>query len=503
MRRGSRRVAVHPTQRVRPQHLPLRPSAQIPWRRLPELRRPDLLTPAPWMLLVALPLMGLAAGYSAKGALLLAGLIVGGGALLRLPRHWLPSLALGIYALVPVKYLLPDVFATASPSLFVLLVWAVRLLDQQRLSGRRLPRVNVVLAQLALVAGAWLLLSALISREADAAVGWVFSFALLVLLPFCLAGSEPLAGPLIIRVFAVLAGALSLLAALEAYVLQANPLLGDIYANARNADAFTQIWSVYRATTTLGFPLVNGAFFCVGLPLAVGLFLSTGRRRWLGIALLTAVGLAATSSRGAAVAAVAGVAATIMLHLRPRSPDPRRVAAAAIAVIALGGVAIIPFTQRASDAEGAASASYRLTVLEPGLRLVAEHPLTGLGSGAASYIKGQDPSLLEGLSRQASIPDLSFENSWLELLLGAGLPGLLLVAALLFGAVRAAGTRRPGAAGALVAWMVVAASFNYLDGHRPAHMVLGALAFAALSHPRKHAPGPPATLRPAAPERTS
>ena len=439
----------------------------------------------------ALVLVGLAVGLSPLIGVVAAVALLGLLLVLRLPVHWLPSLALALYALVPTKWVLPEVFATLSPSALVLVVWAVRVLDRHRVAKAVHVRRSGLVMQLAVVAGVWLLLSAVTSSERGASVGWVLSFGLVVLLPAALGWLDPRAGHLVIRVLAALGGALGTFACIETWVLQANPLLAGVYATGRSGDAFTQIWGVYRATTTLGHPLLNGAFFAVALPVAAGLFLASRQRRWLFASVATAGGLAATSARGAAVAAVAGAAVTMLLHLRARGTAARPLAASLLALVALALVALVPFTQRATDDEGASSAAYRLRILEPGLRLAAEDPVTGLGAGSAAYIKGKDPSLLEGLSREASIPSLSFENSWLELLIGAGVPGLLLVVALLLVLAGTAGRRLPGPAGGIVAWMVVAASFNLLDGHRPAHMLLGALAFAVFGHVRQAPAHPP------------
>ncbi len=110
------------------------------------------------------------------------------------------------------------------------------------------------------------------------AVAWTAGFAVLALLPAALVPFEPAAARPIVSTWTGLAAVLGVYASLEAWVLRDNPLLGWAYRSAPAPDGFDQIWSVYRATTTMGHPLVNATFFAVALPLAVDRACATGGR---------------------------------------------------------------------------------------------------------------------------------------------------------------------------------------------------------------------------------
>ncbi len=82
-----------------------------------------------------------------------------------------------------------------------------------------------------------------------------------------------------------------------------------------------------------------------------------------------------------------------------------------------------------------------------------------------------------------------YENAWVEMVVATGAPGALLLAVLCaLAARRAARAGRAGVAGAVVAYAITAATFNLLEGHRPAHVLLGALLVAAAGPARAAVP---------------
>ena len=70
---------------------------------------------------------------------------------------------------------------------------------------------------------------------------------------------------------------------------------------------------------------------------------------------------------------------------------------------------------------------------------------------------------------------MGLENSWLELAVAIGWPGLsMVVAAITLIAVTSAG-RNAECAAALAFYVIAAAGFNLLEANMPAHIVLGML----------------------------
>jgi hypothetical protein len=428
--------------------------------------------------------LGVLTGLRPALAVLVFTAALGVAVLAVLPRHWLPSVALVAFALLPVKWLpVPDLLSTVTPSALVLAVWAVRLLAEERLVLTALGRSRRPRVALAVVAGLWLVVTTVTSASPAVSLGWALSFTMLVLVPSVFAVFEPRAGMILLRSVAALTAVLGLAAAVETWVLQANPLLQRFYAAAGPADSFTQIWSVYRATTTLGHPLVNGAFFTTTTCLALGGFLLSRRAPWLAAVALGAAGVVASGSRGAALGLALGVLVTAVLEVRARPDD--RVARALLAGPLLAGAAMALLLQhRASTADGPDSLAYRLKVLTPGIDVASRNPLLGTGPGTAGYLKSEQSPLVSSRSGFDPIPELSFENSWLELLIGIAVPGVvLLITLVLLVGWQARLAQRSGVAGAVVAWTVTAGTFNLVEGHRPALMLFGALVVAAVSAP--------------------
>jgi O-antigen ligase len=367
--------------------------------------------------------------------------------------------------------------ATVTPSAFVLLVLAVR----RAIAPIPTLRTTIPVAAWVLVGfTTWLAVSAWLSAHRPVTVGWFLSFCTLVVLPALLAMSDPDARRIVQGTWILLAAVLGAYALVETFLLQANPLYDRFYSAA--GGGIEQVWSVYRATTSLGHPLHNGVFFAVAVPLALGRVLATRSRAAVLATMLAMGGLVSSASRGALVAALLG-AVLLLVHparqLLGRRPGGvvRLVGLSAVAVVLTVGVAYVAL--RSQSVEAGQSLAFRSTEVPVAVQAVERSPLLGVGPGAASL---SHQSVLEGGGAGA------FESFWLELVVGAGVPGLLLGIAVLATALAAAlRGGAPDVAAALVSYVAAVSAFNALEGGRPELLELGllmALAFSALSRRR-------------------
>lgn len=413
-------------------------------------------------------LLAIDSEWSAPSLLLLAYVLVA----LLLPVHYVPPLMLAVFVLLPVRYFdIPGPLAALGPNVFVALILLLRLAPTLQRSSRE----QRVLAALVAAASAWLLLASLRSVVPSTSFTWTVSFVVLAL-GVALAVSRMPASIEPIRVaWLVLAALVAGLAIVEVVVLRNNPIYGDVYALNPNGRPLEQVWSVYRATTTLGHPLVNGLFLACGVVLAAQQVLL--RPGLLGGVLLALIltGLLLTASRGPLAAAVIGVALLIAVGSRPmdrlRQLSTARLALLAlVGVLALGAASTVVTESGRDSLEARESLTYRQDVVPVALGLARARPLTGFGPGTAGVVSaaalGYRPGEFGG----------AIENSWLELLVAIGVPGAFLVLALLADALRRAITTGAGVVlGLLATFAVAAAGFNWLEASRGGHLLLGLL----------------------------
>lgn len=425
--------------------------------------------------------LGLGVALVATPLLVAAGLAVVGTLLLAADRRLLWVSALVLFAALPLAYLpVPAGVLTVSPPVLLMLALGLRtVLD--RAEGRVVLSWSVLLT---VAFGAWLVVAVVASDDRLVSMGWFVSYGCLVVLPALLAAADSRVRDALRRTWVVLGALLGTYAMLETFVLQANPLLDPIYSSGMR-DPLVQQWSVYRATTTLGHPVNNGAFFAIAVPLALGAAMS--HRSWLAAvaAAAAAGGVVASGSRAAFGAMLLGAAVVVLLPpsrqgTRSRAGTAGRAAGALAIVVALiAGTAYL--ATRGASGEGASSARFRLTQIPIALDKVREAPVLGTGPGTASL---SEQSLLARIGGAGA-----FESYWLELVVGAGVPGLLLGGAVvLAAAVVALRTGAPDVVGALVAWTVTATFLNALEGGRPNQLVLGvvlAMAFAGSACARR------------------
>lgn len=393
-------------------------------------------------------------------------------ALWAVPRRYLGAIALGLYALLPVKFFpYPGDPGAVSPAIVVVCVWAVRLCIAGGLSQSPGTRQVVWRRVLLLTGGSSLaVLGSIGANHADhLGVTWGINYILLVLVPIFLVVADPTAKELVVRAWMTLSTALGAFAIVEAFVWHRNPIFGHLYASARIP--LVQTWDVYRVTTSLGHPLVNGTFFACGLVIAVGRILNQ-RTTWATISLGTAlVALFVTASRGPAVGAAVGVVVLLALSWGRRDIRATRAIAAtgaviAAAVLAATGVAAkAPLLERSQSAEGQSSLIYRQQTVIDGVKLARARPLFGWGPGHA------DSTLRLAQGRTGGS---GLENGWIELLVGIGVVGAGLALCLILTAIATALRHGDGIAGALVVTLSVAvASFNFFDGQWPSMIMVG------------------------------
>lgn len=335
---------------------------------------------------------------------------------------------------------------------------------------RPLARVRVALA---VGLTGWLLASFLLMEPPTGGItrGAVWLAVVLVCVLLAAATPRRLPGRGGAELF-VIAGitVIAVLAIIEAKVLQSNPVFGGLFAGGDSP--ILQKWGAYRATTSLGHPLVNGVVLATGLTLAAGRALSDDQLRMpLGVgAAVMAAGVLATQSRTALAAAALGLA--LLLFSRQSGGRRMRLAKIVLAVgMALGSiVAVQAVATRLNTNEAERSASDRAAL--PGLvaDAMALSGPTGAGPGqAADLVQRED---LRSATRSQRL-----ESGLAEWLIATGWVGAALFYGLLAAVVLRALRSPPHAAAgaALAALCVATAGFNAFEPHAKLLVFAGVL----------------------------
>ena len=392
--------------------------------------------------------------------------------LLLLPVHILPAVALAAFALIPPRILPQDGPIGALPlTTAVIVVWAIRRLLPTKANavGRATPApFKSATRYFGLLLLIWTLFALLRTVDLQASLGWTISFSAAVLLPLCI-GSSTFEAYWIRRVWLLLGSWLGAYALLEG-VLRFNPIWGGLFSLLGLRDH--QHWSVYRADASFGHPLFAALFFAVACALAIGVWLQESSRPALVAAIFSGLGLVATVSRGAILAAAVaiGFAYAVSLIIRNEKRWSKFILLAALMVLAV--IALFQFdafTARNNSFEAELSAQAR--DLGVWVSLQAANLTNWIGSGpGTSGITGR------------LFNDVTIENSLLQLLISIGLPGVMLFLLMIGSAIaHAISQRAVGAAAAIVAHTVGIAGFNAIDALRPMHLVLGCLLILALN----------------------
>jgi polysaccharide biosynthesis protein PslJ len=418
---------------------------------------------SPALLLVPVVLVVLALGVIAAaspvGTLVLIGLAVLVVAA-SLPLWVLPSVSLWLFALLPVGYLLgvPNfVGRFYTPAVIVLLIWLVRLSWHR---GR--PSFVRSLRWLVPVFAVLLVLS-YIGLSPSRSVNWLVVVAIAVALPAALVPAvDQRTSTTLLRSWFVLGIALSLVAVIES-LLQTN-ILSPYYS-------FDQHWALYRVSTTLGHPLMNGTFFSVTACLAAFAMTRVGAPRGSAFICFLACALAAglTGSRSGVYALVSGLAVGLLVTLvSGRTSVANKFLGIVLGVVALIVLPALPtIAGRAGSAEGAASSLYRDYVVRLAGRLFLQRPIVGYGPGNSSIATAQSG---------ATLP---LENSVLGTLVSGGVIGTAALLVLVVVVVIRVGRsgRADGVAG-IAAYVVAGAAFPLWESNPAALVAVGLVVIA-------------------------
>lgn len=391
--------------------------------------------------------------------------------LIALPARHLWRLALILFAVLPLAWLpVPTIVRTVSPPVVVIGVLMCKLACRRRLGTPSLtPRAVLVVGL-----GVWLLVCVVLSNYRAVGRGWLISFVALTLVTAGAGMLDPATRRVISGCWIIVAAMLGAFAVVEVFLLHANPVYGSLFAAAK--PPLVQHWSVYRATTTLGHPVTNGIFFALAAPMALGRLLTRPTLAASTSLVLILGGVLSAGSRAAFVAAFVGCAVTRIASGSTRSwrgPGIRLVVITTAVVLAAVSLAVV--IQRGQSPEGTTSSAFRGSELHVAAVAVAASPIFGVGPGAASL------SHKEELSTQGGAG--AFESLWLEVSVGAGLPGLFLLTCLLIAGLAASlRARFPDVAGALVSYIITASAYNVFEGGRGGgHLLLGMLLAMAYS----------------------
>ncbi|HYI34707.1 MAG TPA: O-antigen ligase family protein [Glaciibacter sp.] len=420
--------------------------------------------------------------------------IVGFLALLALfvvPVDVLPALALTLYVLIPPRVLPQDGPLGALPlTSIVLVVWGFRRLilsegNPERTDQERKPAPFKLAALLfGLAFFVWAALSLLRTPDVQTSLGWLISFTAGALLPLAI-GSATKEAAGIRDMWLLLGGWLGAYAVVEA-VVRINPLWGTLYDALGLPDA--QHWAVYRASASFGHPLFAALFFAVACTLAIGNWLTSRSKGAMAAAVFSGLGLVATISRGALLGAAIAVAfayiAALLIRGEKRWGRFGFIGLAAVIAV-IGLFQFDAFAARSDSREGQLSSGARDTALWVTFR--AADLTSWFGSGAGT----------SGITGRL-FADVVIESALLQLVIGLGLPGLILFSLILASAfLHALSQGAVGPAAALLTYAICISTFNALDAVRPMHLLLGCLLILTLNPPGDDSPVEP-DLTPAA-----
>lgn len=426
--------------------------------------RPDLLLLAVFALVIGV------AGASSFPLPLLATLVLAGSMLLAFsfPRELLPSVAFVAFVVFPISYLpinlgVPQ--GTVTPAALIIAVWLARLIGVKSESAT--PRSLTVFSALSLLA---LIAGTLISSEPLFSAIWSGVVTVLVIVPLMMIGRVDASTARALRsTWVWCALVLSLLGIAEG-IIGANPL-EPFYT-------VEQHWSVHRVMTTLGHPLMNGAFFSTST-VFLGIWAVRERKLLPGVAAVLAAGATAfTASRSGVLALLIGGAVALVLLLCTSRVSFTVKLLGTLLFSSLGVlVAFNPvLRERLSSAEAASSADYRDTfAIGEAQALFQDHPVFGFGPGTATrHIFDQSGYVLE--------------NAMMGSLASLGLVGAILLLALLLSFMLFALRQRSiESIGALIGFLVVGFAFPFWESVPSALMLATSLIVASPAPPSSRA----------------
>lgn len=220
-----------------------------------------------------------------------------------LPTHMLPATALICFAFLPTSYLDMEygrLRGVVTPAIVLIVVWGLRLLGNK--TDQPNSRRPVLLS---IAVSATLLLLAYFGTDPSSSALWVMVVFFAVILPNALqVRIDTRTVEALWKTWVWVGAILAFYAVIES-LSSFNPVSG-LYA-------IEQKWSVYRVTTTLGHPLMNGMFFAV-TALVLGLGAIKRREQLAGfVALLSVVATAFTGARSGVLALAGGLVVWLLL----------------------------------------------------------------------------------------------------------------------------------------------------------------------------------------------
>ncbi|QJU54580.1 O-antigen ligase family protein [Herbiconiux sp. KACC 21604] len=406
-------------------------------------------------------------GGGGSAGLILIAVVVGGAALIMLmaiPIHTLPAIAFVVMVLAPDRLLFVSALELFPPEAIIMAIWAARKIVEFSLkrnteSTQRGRGLLVVTLLLSIV---WFVI-VMLSNNPSRSVVWMIGFILLIAVPTLIV-EKTREVALLVRVWPW-TGAIVAAYACVQVLLQSNPIYDLLYGVLGLPPI--QHWSVYRADASLAHPLTAGMFFAMTFAFCVGQWLNTNRRVFALLALVNGLGVISTVSRGSYVAAGIGVAVVLVFaFLAGRRFGRGRVilVLAAFAVFAFFAVRSDAFVERSNSVDGLGSASSREDLWT----------ITEATANAYGWL-GSGPGTSEGSSLPFNWKGLPIENSYFQLIISVGIPGVIALGLFILAAYRIALLNRNlPAVGGLSAILVAIAGYAAIDGPRTA---LGLLAF--------------------------
>lgn len=398
-----------------------------------------------------------------------------------LPRNALPSTALWMAILLPLNFTgVPKVAgAFFTPAVIVVAVWLVRVAIAERATTLRVVRGWSIVVPLVVLLGISALVnmggtqsSIVIPMEGGRSFAWISVLLVCGVAPAMLGQTsrDDVWSP-IQSTFAGIGVFLGSLALLE-FVFNVNPWF-SLY------EQYIQqtVWSVFRAMTSMGHPLVTSTIASVAL--SVCLFPSGEVRRswyWFGaggalVALVLSVSRSGVYAIG--LAGLVGILAARSKSKHVLSKD--KVGLLLLGAIPFGAVAFSPLlTQRSASSEGADSANYRFDMTEKALRLITERPWLGYGPGTSNWVYTETyMGLHSGVAR--------LENSLLQGFVSTGIPAaVLMFAGVIFVVWLAVRRARPSVAAGITAFFVSIAGYNALEADTALLAIIAPLIFLAV-----------------------
>lgn len=411
-------------------------------------------------------------------------LLAGGLAVLLtalLPRRFGPAVALVLFALMP-RFVFADnsLIQGYPPFAWVLSLWALRSMLGRRMSST-VPGRRSLVAFLLAASVVWFGFTGLWSISVLTSAGWLvpFLFGVVVLFAFLRDGDT---AETLVRAWMTLTVVLSLYAVVE-FLLGANPVYDALRQLLATPDLRT--WAVYRINSSFGHPLYAALFYSVSAGFALGWAILKGARRLYIVAVLSAAATVFTFSRTGIVALALSFAAVLAVAVFTRARLSLIAKSTIVLLCGVGALLVYRLPQlqeRLFSTEAESSVGARAGLFQLAAEVAAVYGYRGSGIGTSALA-----------AAPLNADEVLIENGYLQLLISAGSPGVILFALILlvaaFGALR---RKNIAALGALVAFAVMTAGFNAVESNPTVLILLGVcVALAYFGEPgRATAPTP-------------